>query len=78
MENVQRDVGLWVFLTPPPLQKQAWSGHKMECKCLRSLLPRRPTDSVRLAARVLFALVCFCTFSANLLNVHKENYDDSD
>ncbi|XP_018522253.1 histone-lysine N-methyltransferase SMYD3 isoform X2 [Lates calcarifer] len=38
-------------------QKQAWSGHKRECKCLRSLLPRIPTDSVRLAARLIFALL---------------------
>ncbi|XP_047435772.1 histone-lysine N-methyltransferase SMYD3 [Mugil cephalus] len=38
-------------------QKQAWSGHKRECKCLRSLLPRLPTDSVRLAARLIFALL---------------------
>ncbi|CAJ1048916.1 histone-lysine N-methyltransferase SMYD3 [Xyrichtys novacula] len=38
-------------------QKQAWSGHKTECKCLRSLLPRAPTDSVRLAARIIFALL---------------------
>uniref|UniRef100_A0A673BQC2 [histone H3]-lysine(4) N-trimethyltransferase n=1 Tax=Sphaeramia orbicularis TaxID=375764 RepID=A0A673BQC2_9TELE len=38
-------------------QKQAWSVHKTECKCLRSLLPRIPTDSVRLAARLIFALV---------------------
>ncbi|KAI3377071.1 hypothetical protein L3Q82_000284 [Scortum barcoo] len=37
-------------------QKQAWSGHKRECKCLKSILPRIPTDSVRLAARVIFAL----------------------
>ncbi|XP_034536700.1 histone-lysine N-methyltransferase SMYD3 [Notolabrus celidotus] len=35
-------------------QKQAWSSHKRECKCLRSLLPRIPTDSVRLAARIVF------------------------
>ncbi|XP_030580200.1 histone-lysine N-methyltransferase SMYD3 isoform X1 [Archocentrus centrarchus] len=38
-------------------QKQAWSGHKRECKCLQSLLPRLPTDSVRLAARLVFALL---------------------
>uniref|UniRef100_UPI003AB0D9DA histone-lysine N-methyltransferase SMYD3-like n=1 Tax=Centroberyx gerrardi TaxID=166262 RepID=UPI003AB0D9DA len=38
-------------------QKRAWSGHKRECKCLRSLLPRIPTDSVRLAARIIFALL---------------------
>ncbi|KAM7406302.1 hypothetical protein PAMP_000688 [Pampus punctatissimus] len=38
-------------------QKRAWSGHKRECKCLRSLLPRIPTDSVRLAARLMFALL---------------------
>ncbi|XP_072236440.1 histone-lysine N-methyltransferase SMYD3 [Leuresthes tenuis] len=38
-------------------QRQAWSGHKRECKCLCSLLPRVPTDSVRLAARLIFALL---------------------
>ncbi|XP_027137114.1 histone-lysine N-methyltransferase SMYD3 [Larimichthys crocea] len=38
-------------------QKQAWPDHKRECKCLRSLLPRIPTDSVRLAARLIFALL---------------------
>ncbi|XP_022600145.1 histone-lysine N-methyltransferase SMYD3 [Seriola dumerili] len=38
-------------------QKQAWSSHKRECKCLRNLLPRIPTDSVRLAARLIFALL---------------------
>uniref|UniRef100_A0A3Q3VLM1 [histone H3]-lysine(4) N-trimethyltransferase n=1 Tax=Mola mola TaxID=94237 RepID=A0A3Q3VLM1_MOLML len=37
-------------------QKQAWSGHKRECKCLQSLLPRYPTDSVRLAARLIFTV----------------------
>ncbi|XP_019746564.1 histone-lysine N-methyltransferase SMYD3 isoform X1 [Hippocampus comes] len=38
-------------------QKQAWSDHKRECKCLQSILPRIPTDSVRLAARIIFALM---------------------
>ncbi|XP_034043830.1 histone-lysine N-methyltransferase SMYD3 isoform X2 [Thalassophryne amazonica] len=38
-------------------QKQAWCGHKRECKCLQSILPRIPTDSVRLAARLIFALL---------------------
>uniref|UniRef100_A0A7N6FHJ4 [histone H3]-lysine(4) N-trimethyltransferase n=1 Tax=Anabas testudineus TaxID=64144 RepID=A0A7N6FHJ4_ANATE len=38
-------------------QKQAWPDHKRECKCLQSLLPRIPTDSVRLAARLIFSLV---------------------
>ncbi|KAM3876950.1 LOW QUALITY PROTEIN: histone-lysine N-methyltransferase SMYD3 [Diretmus argenteus] len=38
-------------------QKRAWSGHKRECKCLQSLLPRIPTDSVRLAARIIFNLL---------------------
>ncbi|KAM6943616.1 histone-lysine N-methyltransferase SMYD3 [Xenentodon cancila] len=37
-------------------QKQAWSGHKRECKCLCSLRPRLPTDAVRLAAKLIFAL----------------------
>ncbi|XP_068176097.1 histone-lysine N-methyltransferase SMYD3 isoform X2 [Antennarius striatus] len=39
-------------------QRGAWSVHKRECKCLQSLLPRVPTDSVRLAARLIFALLC--------------------
>lgn len=38
-------------------QKQAWPVHKSECKCLQSVLPRIPTDSVRLAARIIFALL---------------------
>lgn len=38
-------------------QRQAWCVHRLECKCLRSLLPRVPTDSVRLSARIIFALV---------------------
>ncbi|XP_061734882.1 histone-lysine N-methyltransferase SMYD3 isoform X2 [Nerophis ophidion] len=38
-------------------QKQAWSDHKRECKCLQSLLPRIPTNSVRLTARIIFALL---------------------
>uniref|UniRef100_A0A672GH76 [histone H3]-lysine(4) N-trimethyltransferase n=1 Tax=Salarias fasciatus TaxID=181472 RepID=A0A672GH76_SALFA len=37
-------------------QSRAWPGHKRECKCLRGLLPRVPTDSVRLAASLIFAL----------------------
>ncbi|CAN9506936.1 unnamed protein product [Ophioblennius macclurei] len=37
-------------------QKRAWPGHKRECKCLWSLSPRVPTDSVRLAASLVFAL----------------------
>ncbi|XP_024152173.1 histone-lysine N-methyltransferase SMYD3 [Oryzias melastigma] len=38
-------------------QKQAWPGHKKECRCLCNLLPRRPTDSVRLSARLIFTLL---------------------
>ncbi|XP_061621808.1 histone-lysine N-methyltransferase SMYD3 isoform X1 [Phyllopteryx taeniolatus] len=38
-------------------QKQGWADHKKECKCLRIILPRIPTDSVRLAARLIFALL---------------------
>uniref|UniRef100_A0A674N3Y4 [histone H3]-lysine(4) N-trimethyltransferase n=1 Tax=Takifugu rubripes TaxID=31033 RepID=A0A674N3Y4_TAKRU len=39
-------------------QRRAWSDHKRECKCLQSLLPRIPTDSVRLAARLIFLSSC--------------------
>ncbi|KAL2098592.1 hypothetical protein ACEWY4_005072 [Coilia grayii] len=34
-------------------QKQGWSEHKGECSHLKSLQPRIPPDSVRLAARIL-------------------------
>ncbi|KAM9817541.1 histone-lysine N-methyltransferase SMYD3 [Neosynchiropus ocellatus] len=37
-------------------QKRAWPRHKRECRCLRGLLPRVPTDAVRLTARLVFAL----------------------
>ncbi|XP_069786962.1 histone-lysine N-methyltransferase SMYD3 [Narcine bancroftii] len=38
-------------------QKLAWSEHKRECKCLRSIYPRVPTDMVRLVARIIFKLI---------------------
>ncbi|XP_026855707.2 histone-lysine N-methyltransferase SMYD3 [Electrophorus electricus] len=38
-------------------QRQAWPEHKRECKCLKHLQPRVPTDSVRLAARIIFRLL---------------------
>ncbi|XP_051503013.1 histone-lysine N-methyltransferase SMYD3 isoform X1 [Myxocyprinus asiaticus] len=38
-------------------QKQAWPEHKKECKYLKRLQPRIPTDSVRLVARIIFKLL---------------------
>uniref|UniRef100_A0A673M881 [histone H3]-lysine(4) N-trimethyltransferase n=1 Tax=Sinocyclocheilus rhinocerous TaxID=307959 RepID=A0A673M881_9TELE len=38
-------------------QKQAWPDHKRECKYLKRLQPRIPTDSVRLVARIIFKLL---------------------
>ncbi|XP_030642992.1 histone-lysine N-methyltransferase SMYD3 [Chanos chanos] len=38
-------------------QKQAWSEHKKECKCLTRLQPKIPADSVRLVARIVFKLL---------------------
>ncbi|XP_076834812.1 histone-lysine N-methyltransferase SMYD3 [Brachyhypopomus gauderio] len=38
-------------------QKQAWPEHKRECKCLKHLQPRLPTDAVRLTARIIFSLL---------------------
>uniref|UniRef100_A0A3B5LYH2 [histone H3]-lysine(4) N-trimethyltransferase n=1 Tax=Xiphophorus couchianus TaxID=32473 RepID=A0A3B5LYH2_9TELE len=52
-------------------QKQAWYGHKRECKCLRRLLPRIPTDSVRLAARLRFALF-YILADLNLMSEQKK------
>uniref|UniRef100_A0A668A0T2 [histone H3]-lysine(4) N-trimethyltransferase n=1 Tax=Myripristis murdjan TaxID=586833 RepID=A0A668A0T2_9TELE len=52
-------------------QKRAWSGHKRECKCLRSLLPRIPTDSVRLAARIIFTLVRLRSLAPSLYTLEE-------
>ncbi|XP_039604734.1 histone-lysine N-methyltransferase SMYD3 isoform X1 [Polypterus senegalus] len=38
-------------------QKQAWTEHKKECKCLKSCQPNVPTDSVRLIGRIIFKLM---------------------
>ncbi|KAG7482414.1 histone-lysine N-methyltransferase SMYD3 [Solea senegalensis] len=54
-------------------QKQAWSAHKRECKCLQSLIPRIPTDSVRLAARLIFALLSQSTGSSEELYTLEEH-----
>lgn len=55
-------------------QRQAWSVHRTECECLRRLLPRIPTDSVRLSARLIFALVRFPPSDAqNDVNVERQD-----
>ncbi|XP_064270777.1 histone-lysine N-methyltransferase SMYD3 isoform X1 [Passer domesticus] len=38
-------------------QKEAWLDHKQECKCLKSIEPNFPPDSVRLAGRIVFKLL---------------------
>uniref|UniRef100_A0A8D0FU11 [histone H3]-lysine(4) N-trimethyltransferase n=1 Tax=Strix occidentalis caurina TaxID=311401 RepID=A0A8D0FU11_STROC len=38
-------------------QKEAWLDHKQECRCLKSIKPNFPPDSVRLAGRIVFKLV---------------------
>ncbi|XP_068795425.1 histone-lysine N-methyltransferase SMYD3 isoform X3 [Struthio camelus] len=38
-------------------QKEAWQDHKQECKCLKSIEPNFPPDSVRLAGRIVFKLL---------------------
>lgn len=56
------------------LQRQAWSVHRTECECLRRLLPRIPTDSVRLSARLIFALVRLPpSHTQNDVNVERQN-----
>ncbi|XP_075906291.1 histone-lysine N-methyltransferase SMYD3 [Nelusetta ayraudi] len=54
-------------------QRQAWSVHRTECTCLRSLLPRIPTDSVRLSARIIFALSSSCKGSSEELYTLEEH-----
>ncbi|XP_025958444.2 histone-lysine N-methyltransferase SMYD3 isoform X1 [Dromaius novaehollandiae] len=39
------------------LHKEAWQDHKQECKCLKSIEPNFPPDSVRLAGRIVFKLL---------------------
>ncbi|XP_074024279.1 histone-lysine N-methyltransferase SMYD3 isoform X2 [Numenius arquata] len=38
-------------------QKEAWLDHKQECRCLKSVEPNIPPDSVRLAGRIVFKLL---------------------
>ncbi|XP_074781685.1 histone-lysine N-methyltransferase SMYD3 isoform X2 [Athene noctua] len=38
-------------------QKEAWLDHKQECRCLKSIKPNFPPDSVRLAGRIVFKLL---------------------
>ncbi|XP_074945459.1 histone-lysine N-methyltransferase SMYD3 isoform X4 [Phalacrocorax aristotelis] len=38
-------------------QKEAWLDHKQECRCLKSIEPTFPPDSVRLAGRIVFKLL---------------------
>nr|XP_013799382.1 PREDICTED: histone-lysine N-methyltransferase SMYD3 isoform X2 [Apteryx mantelli mantelli] len=38
-------------------RKEAWQDHKQECKCLKSIKPNFPPDSVRLAGRIVFKLL---------------------
>uniref|UniRef100_A0A8C4TZZ5 Uncharacterized protein n=1 Tax=Falco tinnunculus TaxID=100819 RepID=A0A8C4TZZ5_FALTI len=40
-----------------PAQKEAWLDHKQECRCLKSIVPNFPPDSVRLAGRIVFKLL---------------------
>ncbi|XP_009700706.1 PREDICTED: histone-lysine N-methyltransferase SMYD3-like, partial [Cariama cristata] len=38
-------------------QKEAWLDHRQECRCLKSVEPNFPPDSVRLAGRIVFKLL---------------------
>ncbi|XP_009990546.1 PREDICTED: histone-lysine N-methyltransferase SMYD3-like [Tauraco erythrolophus] len=38
-------------------QKEAWLDHKRECRCLKSVEPNFPPDSIRLAGRIVFKLL---------------------
>ncbi|XP_059504711.1 histone-lysine N-methyltransferase SMYD3 isoform X4 [Stegostoma tigrinum] len=40
-----------------PYKKLAWPDHKHECKCLRSIYPKVPTDMTRLVARIIFKML---------------------
>ncbi|XP_061480629.1 histone-lysine N-methyltransferase SMYD3 isoform X2 [Rhineura floridana] len=38
-------------------QKEAWQDHRRECKCIKSIEPNFPPDSVRLVGRIVFKLL---------------------
>ncbi|XP_069496525.1 histone-lysine N-methyltransferase SMYD3-like [Ambystoma mexicanum] len=38
-------------------QREAWPDHRRECKCLKSIQPERPLETVRLVARAIFKLL---------------------
>ncbi|XP_019382259.1 PREDICTED: histone-lysine N-methyltransferase SMYD3 [Gavialis gangeticus] len=38
-------------------QKEDWQDHKRECRCLKSIEPNIPPDSVRLVGRIVFKLL---------------------
>ncbi|KAJ7342113.1 hypothetical protein JRQ81_009042 [Phrynocephalus forsythii] len=38
-------------------QKEAWQDHKRECKCIKSVDPNFPPDSVRLVGRIVFKIL---------------------
>uniref|UniRef100_A0A452HRX4 Uncharacterized protein n=1 Tax=Gopherus agassizii TaxID=38772 RepID=A0A452HRX4_9SAUR len=53
------DIGIWGVCAGtrrPP----SWQEHKRECKCLKSIEPNFPPDSVRLVGRIVFKLVTAC------------------
>nr|XP_020643580.1 histone-lysine N-methyltransferase SMYD3 isoform X1 [Pogona vitticeps] len=38
-------------------QKEAWQDHRRECKCIKSVEPNFPPDSVRLVGRIVFKIL---------------------
>ncbi|XP_005489779.1 histone-lysine N-methyltransferase SMYD3 isoform X3 [Zonotrichia albicollis] len=67
-------------------QKEAWLDHKQECKCLKSIEPNFPPDSVRLAGRIVFKLLrqsvcpseklyCFSDLQSNTEQLSEEMKD---
>ena len=46
-----------VYYCTVDCQRNAWVNyHRKECKCLRKVSPKIPTDTVRLMARIIFKL----------------------
>ncbi|XP_042301820.1 histone-lysine N-methyltransferase SMYD3 isoform X2 [Sceloporus undulatus] len=48
-------------------QKEAWQDHKRECKCIKSMEPNFPPDSVRLVGRIIFKILRRSTCSSEEL-----------
>lgn len=57
IETFQRCSGCkYVYYCKPACQKSSWPQHRDECKYLKAVAPKVPTDTVRLMVRIILKL----------------------